>query len=171
MCLARTIRLSCKRSKFLTCEFLVHFRDLQWEPILQACVAITNKARDLRIRFQRRPNRFDFVLCCIMRNVAHDRADLLAERLKENLLIVQLAASAMPPGIGPAKSSASAAGLRNALPPNQEFPPVDIAHVPSFRRLTADPECLLSEDVDWKRLAPDYTLGAQNTTQTVLQIR
>jgi hypothetical protein len=40
------IRLEC-----FTGEFLVDLGDLQWEAVIRTCVAIADKARDLRLDF------------------------------------------------------------------------------------------------------------------------
>ena len=55
----RAMRLVYHSSKFVTGQFLVYFRDLGWEAIVRACAAIADKACDLCIGFQRRPDRFD----------------------------------------------------------------------------------------------------------------
>ena len=89
MCVAGKIRFVCKSGQFVTGEFLVDFGDLRWEAIIRTCGAIADKARDLRIGFQRRTDRFDLGLCLLRRDINHNRADLLTEGPEKSLLVVQ----------------------------------------------------------------------------------
>ena len=88
MRVARKMRLVRERSKFVTGEFFIDLRDLRREDIIRACRAIADKAGDLRIGFQGRPDHFNLSFSLVGRNVGHNGAYLFAERLKERLLVV-----------------------------------------------------------------------------------